>query len=76
MSKNEMNFEENIKRLEEIVVLLEKGETPLEESMLLFEEGVNLTNQCLKILDNAEQKIKKLTQNNGEVVESDFVSEE
>lgn len=76
MSKNNMNFEENIKRLEEIVALLEKGETPLEESMDLFEEGVNLTNQCLKMLDSAEQKIKKLTQNNGEIVESDFVSEE
>ena len=44
--------------------------------MDLFEEGVNLTNQCLKMLDSAEQKIKKLTQNNGEIVESDFVSEE
>lgn len=76
MSKNNMNFEENIKRLEEIVTLLEKGETPLEESMALFEEGVNLTNQCLKLLDSAEQKIKKLTLNNGETVESDFVSEE
>lgn len=76
MSKNNMNFEENIKRLEEIVALLEKGETPLEESMALFEEGVNLTNQCLKMLDSAEQKIKKLTQNNDEIVESDFVSEE
>lgn len=76
MSKNNINFEENIKRLEEIVALLEKGETPLEESMALFEEGVNLTNQCLKMLDSAEQKIKKLTQNNGEIVESDFVSEE
>ena len=76
MSKNNMNFEENIKRLEEIVALLEKGETPLEESMALFEEGVNLTNQCLILLDSAEHKIKKLTQNNGEIVESDFVSEE
>ena len=76
MSKNDANFEENIKRLEEIVALLEKGDTPLEESMNLFEEGVKLTNQCIKILDSAEQKIKQLTLNNGEVVESDFVSEE
>ena len=75
-SKNDANFEENIKRLEEIVALLEKGDTPLEESMNLFEEGVKLTNQCIKILDSAEQKIKQLTLNNGEVVESDFVSEE
>lgn len=76
MSKNGANFEENIKRLEEIVVLLEKGETPLEESMKLFEEGVKLTNQCINILDTAEQKIKKLTLNNGETVETDFVSED
>ncbi len=76
MSKSDANFEENIKRLEEIVGLLEKGETPLEESMKLFEEGVKLTNQCINILDSAEQKIKKLTQNNGEIVETDFVSED
>ncbi len=76
MSKKEISFEENIKRLEEIVTLLEKGETPLEESMSLFEEGVKLTNQCLSILDNAEQKIKSLTKNGENIEESDFVSEE
>ena len=76
MIKNDLTFEGNIKRLEEIVELLEKGETPLEESMKLFEEGVSLTNQCITLLDNAEQKIKKLTEKNGEVVETNFVSEE
>ena len=76
MSKNGESFEENIKRLEEIVALLEKGETPLEESMKLFEEGVKLTNQCINILDTAEQKIKKLTLNNDDIVEADFVSED
>ena len=36
------SFEENMARLEEIVTLLERGETPLEESLVLFEEGTRL----------------------------------
>lgn len=35
-------FEAAIKRLNEIVQLLERGELPLEESLRLFEEGVKL----------------------------------
>jgi len=40
--KKEKSFEDALKRLEEIVALLEKGGLSLEESLSLFEEGVNL----------------------------------
>lgn len=57
----EMTYENAIKRLEEIVALLEKNEVTLDESMKLFEEGTKLTAFCTKKLKEAEQKITELT---------------
>ena len=37
-----MNFEQSLKRLDEIVKGLEKGDVSLSESMSLFEEGANI----------------------------------
>ena len=55
-----MNYEESVKRLEEIVNLLENGELSLDESMKLYEEGIILTKSCYYILKNAEQRITKI----------------
>ena len=40
------NFEEQMKRLEEIVSELEKGELNLDESVSKFEEGMKIAKQC------------------------------
>ena len=58
--KNEVTFEEAVKRIDEIVVLLEKGETQLDKSLNLFEEGVKLIETCGEMLDNAEQTVRRL----------------
>jgi exodeoxyribonuclease VII small subunit len=50
-------FEAALKRLEEIVQALEKGELPLEESLRLYEEGIGLTRICHEKLEEAEGKI-------------------
>ena len=64
-------FEENMTRLEEIVSILERGESTLDESLALFEEGTKLAAACSKQLDQAEQKILKLTKGpDGELVET------
>ncbi|MDR0404341.1 MAG: exodeoxyribonuclease VII small subunit [Oscillospiraceae bacterium] len=55
-----MKFEENMKRLEEIAVLLEKGDTPIEELIKLYEEGSKLAAQCYSVLKKSEQKVKTL----------------
>ena len=55
-----MTFDAAMKRLEEIVSLLESGQAPLEESMKLYEEGVRLTSVCTKKLEQAEQKLTTL----------------
>lgn len=57
-----MTFEDSLKELEEIVKKLENGETTLEESMTLFEKGVLLTKNCRKMLDEAQLKVKKVTE--------------
>lgn len=61
MAEKKLNFEQAMSRLEEIVTALERGEAPLEESLSLFEEGSKLLRQCTVLLDNAEQKVTKLT---------------
>lgn len=61
-----MTFEESLKELEGIVKKLEDGETTLEEAMNLFESGVSLTKKCRKLLDEAQLKVKKVTENGEE----------
>ena len=60
-ARKKVNFEQSMKRLEEIVTMLERGEAPLEESMKLFEEGAVLLRECTARLDAAEQKVSILT---------------
>ncbi len=53
-------FEDLYKKLEETVEKLEKGGLSLEQSISLYEEGMELAKQCQGILDGAEQRITKL----------------
>ncbi|MBQ8914685.1 MAG: exodeoxyribonuclease VII small subunit [Clostridia bacterium] len=57
---NNMKFEEALRRLEEIVRVLESGQTPLDSSLELYEEAVALVKVCNARLDNAEQKVTML----------------
>ena len=60
MNKENMTFEENIHRLEEIVRAMDRGDVPLEESLKLFQEGTKLVESCGKLLDEAEMQVKKI----------------
>lgn len=60
MPENKLTFEQSVKRLEEIVRLLEKGDAPLDSSLSLFEEGTALVRSCGKMLDQAELKVARL----------------
>ncbi len=53
----EMNFEDALKRLEEIVRVLEGGQSPLDKSLDLYSEAVALVKLCNSKLDAAEQKV-------------------
>lgn len=56
----EIKFEDALKRLDEIVDTLDKGDIPLERSLKIFEEGVRLSRLCNKMLDKAEKKVEIL----------------
>ena len=57
-----LKFEDALARLETIVMELERGELPLDQSLKIFEEGIKLSKTCLKILDDAERKVELLVQ--------------
>jgi exodeoxyribonuclease VII small subunit len=54
------SFEIAIKRLTESVATLERGDLPLEESLRLFEEGVQLSRVSQTRLDTAEKRVEQL----------------
>ena len=60
MSKAKLSFEQSLKRLDEIVHMLEKGDAPLKDSLTMFEEGTSLVSACDAMLAEAEQKVVKL----------------
>ena len=68
------NFEENMEKLEGIVNELENGNLNLEDSISKFEEGIQLSKKCNKILEDAEKKITILLEENGEIKEEEFIS--
>jgi exodeoxyribonuclease VII small subunit len=58
--KKENLFEDSINRLQEISDLLEKEGIELEESIKLYEEGIELVKICNKTLKDAELKVTEL----------------
>lgn len=60
MAKEEISFEQAVKRLDEIVKGLERGDVSLSDSMIMFEEGTALIRRCTGLLDAAEQQVIRL----------------
>ena len=70
--KKENNFENALKRLEEISDLLENEDTPLEDSIKLFEEGIELKEFCEDKLKSAKLKIDKIVKRNKSLISTEF----
>lgn len=71
MAAKTKSFEEMIAELEQITDKLESGDAPLDEAVALFEKGMKLSVKCQSQLEQAEQKIKVLTEGkDGEVLEA------
>lgn len=71
-----MKFEEAMQNLEKIALELEKGDLDLDTSMEKFEQGIKLSNECNKILEEAEKKITILIKNGDKLEEEDFVAKD
>lgn len=74
MAKEELNFEESLKKLEEIVKELENGTVALDDAITKFTEAMKLASSCNEKLKNAEESINKILTKDGSL--EDFRVEE
>ena len=63
------SFEEKIKELEEIVGILENGESSLDESIKKYTEAMKLVKQCDEELTQIEKKVNKIVTEDGSLEE-------
>ncbi len=75
-AKKSYPFEQSLEKLEKLVEQMEEGDLTLEESLKTFEEGIRLTRECQQALSSAEQKVKLLIEENGQINESDFAEDD
>ncbi len=69
------NFEAGLQELERIVQELEKGDLPLERSLELFENGMRLSADCKRQLEEAESRVEILLKRGSEMVPAPFQPE-
>lgn len=62
VESKEPTLEDSIRRLEQIVAELEKGDQELESALESYEEGVNLAKRCLEQLRAAELRLERLAE--------------
>ena len=74
--KEPPSFEDALEELETIVERMEDGEPSLEDSLKLFERGMDLSRGCQKALDDAEQRIQSLADSESPPAESDAVEDQ
>jgi exodeoxyribonuclease VII small subunit len=71
--KNSASYEASIERLNHIVQQLDTEETSLEDSMKLYDEGIQIVETCVKQLSEAQSRIKELRlRSDGVFEELDF----
>lgn len=75
MAKKEESFEKSLKRLEEIALNLERDEIDLDESVKLYEEGIELSKKCYDKLKKAELKITRLKEEFEQELDEDSTQE-
>ena len=71
-----MDFEKKLNRLEEIVQKMEKGDLSLDDSLAAYERGVGLYRQCQNELEQAELRVRLLSNPEKPETASDFHSDE
>ncbi|NLK62573.1 MAG: exodeoxyribonuclease VII small subunit [Fusobacteria bacterium] len=66
--KSKGTFEEKLESLDNIIIQMENDELDLEDSIKKYEEAVKLINECEKIIDKAEGKVKKIIEDNENIM--------
>lgn len=71
-----LSFEEAMKDLEDVVSELESGDLTLDKSIEKFKKGIELSDHCNKLLEDAEKTVTILVeQSNGSMQEENFIAE-
>ncbi len=70
-----LSFEDALSRLEEIIHRMESGDSPLESLVKNYQSGVNLLKLCRSKIELAEVKVKKVTDQDGNLSAVDFSNE-
>ena len=73
--EKKINFEENIKRLEEIVHELESGNVPLDDALNKFNEAYKLSKECDDKLKEVSESVNKILNKDGELEEFNVSNE-
>ena len=68
----EENFETKMQTLEKIVNELEKGDLNLDDSVKKFEEGMKISKECSKMLEETEKRITILLNEDDSIIEEEF----
>lgn len=74
--KSRFDFEAALEELEQLVARMEEGDMTLEDALGQFERGINLTRQCQKALQEAEQKVEILMEKAGQTEAAPFDPEQ
>ncbi len=74
--KQPRDYETALARLEEITDRLESGDASLDEAIALYSEGLEIAAFCDKKLNEAEAKIKIVTEKNSRLTEELFADDE
>jgi exodeoxyribonuclease VII small subunit len=61
--KEPQTFEAALERVENIAAQMESGEMPLEDLVVVYEEGLRLIQFCTARLDEAEKRLQTITRN-------------
>lgn len=71
--RNNMSFESDLKRMEEITEKLKSEETGLEESIKLYEEATLLGKKLSKTLSDIQRKVEKVTSSDEDTLETEEI---
>lgn len=71
--EQELSFEEAYAELEQVVEALEAGGATLDETLSLYERGIELASHCEAVLEQAELRVRMVQQNEDDEMElTDF----
>ena len=73
--EKKIDFESNIKKLEEIVHELESGNVPLDDALKKFNEAYKLSKECDEKLKNVSESVNKILNKDGKLEEFQITNE-